>query len=233
MDEIIFLKTLKRIRWITDRDDLTEAVTSTLKLLLRRPGDKQLLSNLLGQVKVITGQLPTGGTASRRTPAVRQAALRCIVLLQSAKHGRLTRGESEELRNRRQRGRLKVLLVASLATCALYLLWLLPDRKLTSSGSEIADQMADALHSSPLGVSQRGDVKVRATREHITVSVDRLSPEDCVTAAEKIQPKITSLATLFINDIEVGRSTHDKLIRLCGATKDASLTITRMELHNH
>ncbi len=229
MEETVFLNTLKRIRWITDRDELTKVATTTLKLLLRRPSDQELLATLLTQIDAITSQLPPGGAANQRSAAVRQAAVRCVVLLQSAKHGRLTRRESDQVQARRRRRRVHVVLAATVATGALYAVLLRPAHKTPMSPSEIAEQMAEALRNSPLGVSQRGDIRIHATPSHIIVTIERLSTEDCITAAEKIQSKIPTQATLMINDTEVGRSTPEKLVRLCVAAKESSLTVTRAD----
>src|SRR5271168_3054640 len=101
MDERVFHETLKKIRWSTNRDDLTVATNTALQLLLRRPTDQQLLSSLLAQVAKVTGSLSSAKSGAQ-SAAVRQAAVRCVVLLQSAKHGRLNRSQNIELQQQRR-----------------------------------------------------------------------------------------------------------------------------------
>ena len=107
MDESIFHEALGRIRWSTDREDLGAATRMTLGLLLRRPGDQALLNSLLYQTNIIVV----------RHAEVRQAAVRCVVLLQSAKRGRLTRAE-QQARDARRRQRRMLLMMGAAATAA-------------------------------------------------------------------------------------------------------------------
>jgi hypothetical protein len=225
VDEQVFHATLKRIRWSTNREDLAAATRTTLQLLLRRPGDRQLLSELLAQVDVITSQLPARG-GERQAAAIRQAAVRCVVLLQSAKRGRLTRAQNDELQTHRRHRRVMVLLAAAVATAAIYLVIFMP--QLTGSargGAEIAAAMENALKHSRLGLTRNGDITVRATHEHTIVTAERISPEDCVIAAQRIK----SMGSLAINDVDVGRPNDDKLAKMCHQMNDATLSVTNTE----
>src|ERR1700761_550492 len=107
LDEQLFHDALGRIRWSTDRIDLADATRTTLGLLLRRPGDQALLDSLLDQANMIVA----------RQPEVRQAAVRCVVLLQSAKHGRLTRSQ-QKAREAGKRRRRVMFLMGAAATAA-------------------------------------------------------------------------------------------------------------------
>jgi hypothetical protein len=225
LDEKVFQETLKRIRWCTSREDLTAATQTTLQLLLRRPGDAQLLNSLLSQVAVITASIPAKG-GDRHAASVRQAAVRCVVLLQSAKRGRLTRAQTDELNANRRHRRVMILLAAAVGTAALYLVLLMPHLPFgAAGGAEIAAAMENALHHSRLGFTKNDNITVRATHEHTIVTADRLTPEDCLTAAQKIK----SLGSLTINDIDVGRPNDDKLTKLCYQMHDASLSVTQTE----
>jgi hypothetical protein len=108
MDEQVFLQTLKKIRWSTNRADLAIATSTALGLLLRRPADHQLLASLLAQVDKIIG---SNGSA-------RQAAVRCVVLLQSAKQGRLSRSQHKKQTRQRQ---IMLLIPAATIAVALYM----------------------------------------------------------------------------------------------------------------
>ena len=225
MDEQVFLATLKRIRWSTNREDLATATRTTLQLLLRRPSDRHLLDELLRQVNIITNQLPARG-GERHAAAIRQAAVRCVVLLQSAKRGRLTRAQNEDMQAQKRHRRVMFVLAAAVAGAAVYLVLYMP--QLTSgalSGAEIADAMENALKHSRLGLTRHGDITVRATHEHVIVTAERMTPEDCVIAAQKIK----GLGSLTINDVEVGRPNDEKLIKMCNQMHDASLSLTNTE----
>ena len=229
MDEQVFLETLKRIRWSTNRDDLVSATRTTLQLLLRRPNDQPLLASLLAQADSITGSVPTGGDSAQRAAAIRQAAVRCVVLLQSAKRGRLSRAQSDELAQSRRHRRVIVFLAAAVATAALYLVMLRPDLLKqpvrSATGEEVAATIQAAFQSSRLGLTKRGDVTIRATHEHTIVTAERLSPDDCVMVAQRVK----SMGALMINNTDVGRPSDEKLTKLCHTMHDASLTITQTE----
>ena len=107
LDEQLFHEALGRIRWSTDRTDLADATRTTLGLLLRRPGDQALLTSLLAQADSVF----------LRNAEVRKAAVRCVVLLQSAKRGRLSRAQ-EAAREARKRRRRLMLLMGAAATAA-------------------------------------------------------------------------------------------------------------------
>ena len=108
LDELLFHEALGRIRWSTDRDDLAAATRTTLGLLLRRPGDQPLLNSLLYQTNIIVV----------RHAEVRQAAVRCVVLLQSAKRGRLIRAQQDARDARKRRRRIMLLMGAATAAAA-------------------------------------------------------------------------------------------------------------------
>lgn len=113
LDERLFHQALGRIRWSTDRDDLADATRTTLGLLLRRPADQALLTSLLSQAETIV----------LRHAEVRQAAVRCVVLLQSAKRGRLTRAEQDARAARRRQRRVLLLMgAAAAAACCVVVL---------------------------------------------------------------------------------------------------------------
>jgi len=219
LDADVFNDTLKKIRWSTNRDDLAAATRTTLQLLLRRPGDQKLLKTLLTQVDSIVNRLPAGG--DKQTGAIRQAAVRCVVLLQSAKKGRLTRVQQEDKDERARHRRVMILVAATAATAALYL-FLLPQRNNVSPGHDIAAAIENALKTARLGMTRRDNVTVRATHEHTIVTAERLTPEDCLAAAQEVQ----KMGDLTINDVEVGRPNDSKLTKLCHQMNDATLTVT-------
>lgn len=87
MDEQTFQKLLKQVRASATRDDLAAATQKCLKSLLRQPADQELLQSLLAQTDALTRGLPdTKGPA--QSPEIRQAAVRCVVLLETAQKGR-------------------------------------------------------------------------------------------------------------------------------------------------
>jgi hypothetical protein len=101
VDEQNFHHTLRKIRWSIDCDDLERATEATLRMMLRRPNDQQLLDALLDQLNRIIASA-TKGNELAQPAAVRQAAVRCVALLQSAKQGRLSRSEADRQRRKRR-----------------------------------------------------------------------------------------------------------------------------------
>ncbi len=86
MDDETFQDALKRVRSSPTRNDLSAAIQSSLKTLLRKPEDRELLQSLVAQADALTRRLPN--STGEQTPEVRQAAVRCVVLLETARKGR-------------------------------------------------------------------------------------------------------------------------------------------------
>jgi len=221
LDEQVFHEKLKKIRWSTNRDDLAQATRTTLQLLLRRPGDQKLLNSLLSQLDGIIRSLPAGSSA-KQTGQIRQAAVRCVVLLQSAKKGRLTRAQQDDKDERWRHRRVQILVAATVAVAALYLVLLPHNYKFLKSNQSVAEAIVDAMKNNRLGLTKRDNITVRATHEHTIVTAERLTPEDCVAAAKEIQ----KMGDLTINDTDVGKPNETKFNTLCHKLGDATLTIT-------
>jgi hypothetical protein len=224
LDEKLFHDALKRIRWSTDRDELAKATRTTLQLMLRRPDDRALLESLLAQIAAITRQLPPGNHP-KQGAAVRQAAVRCVVILQSAKRGRLTRAQQDDRRQQRLYRAIMIGAAVAVTAAAIYLV--MPVRQLSgnATGEEVAKEIERALTSSRLGLTRHGDITIRATHEHRIVTAERLTPEDCVAAAQRVK----NLGALTINSTEVGRPSDEKFVRMCNEMQDASLTVTQTQ----
>jgi hypothetical protein len=220
LDEQVFLETLKKIRWSTNRDDLASATRTTLQLLLRRPGDEKLLNSLLSQLDgIIRGLSATRG--SKQTAEIRQAAVRCVVLLQSAKRGRLSRAQQDDQKQRAKHRRVLILIAATAATAAFYL-FLMPQRNMARPGHDVAAAIEEAMKTTRLGLTRRDNITIRATHEHTIITAERLTPEDCVAAAREVQ----AMGDLAINDTAIGRPNDSKFDTLCHQMGDATLTIT-------
>ena len=110
MDEQSFQESLKRIRTSATRDDLVAATQKSLRSLLRQPADQELLQSLLAQADSLTRSLPDG-RGGAQSPEVRQAAVRCVVLLERAQKGRPLK------KNRR----VLILAVVAAAVVGLYI----------------------------------------------------------------------------------------------------------------
>ena len=220
LDEQVFHEKLKKIRWCTNREDLHQTARSTLQLLLRRPGDQKLLNSLLSQLDGIIRSLPSGG--ERQTGQIRQAAVRCVVLLQSAKKGRLTRAQQDDKDERWRHRRVQILVAAAVAVAALYLVLLPHQYKFLKSPQSVGEAMQDVMKTSRLGLTKRDNITVRATHEHTIVTAERLTPEDCIAAAKEIQ----KMGDLTINDTAVGKPNDTKFNSLCHQMGDATLTVT-------
>jgi len=220
LDERVFHETLKKIRWSTNRDELAAATRTTLQLLLRRPTDQKLLNSFLAQVDGITRGL-SPGKSPQESAQIRQAAVRCVVVLQSAKRGRLTRADQDEEDEKRRHRRVLILVAATAATAAFYL-FLMPQRNTAVPGHDVAAAIEDALKTARLGLTKHDNVTVRATHEHTIVTAERLTPENCLAAALEVQ----NMGDLSINDTEVGRPSETKLTKLCHQMGDATLTVT-------
>jgi len=220
LDEQVFHETLKKIRWSTNRDDLASATRTTLQLLLRRPIDEKLLATLLSQLDgIVRGLSPTQGT--KQSAQIRQAAVRCVVLLQSAKKGRLSRAQQDDDKERARHRRVMILVAATAATAAFYL-FLMPKRNLMPPGHDVATAVEEALKTTRLGLTKRDNITIRATHDHTIVTAERLTPEDCIAAAREVQ----TMGDLSINDTAVGRPNDSKFNTLCRQMGDATLTVT-------
>jgi len=84
MSEKNLQNSIMRIRKAKGRDELSSAVQAALKQCLRQPGDQKLLASLLAQAESITAPLPPG-VHDQQPPEIRQAAVRCALLLDSLK----------------------------------------------------------------------------------------------------------------------------------------------------
>jgi len=220
LDEEIFHKTLKKIRWSTNRDDLASATRTTLQLLLRRPIDAKLLDSLLSQLDgIVRGLSP--GQDSKQSAQIRQAAVRCVLLLQSAKKGRLTRAQQDDDKERARHRRVMILVAATAATAAFYL-FLMPKRPVMTPGHEVATEIEEALKTTRLGLTKRDNITIRATHDHTIVTAERLTPEDCIVAAHEVQ----TMGDISINNTAVGRPNDSKFATLCRQMGDATLSIT-------
>jgi hypothetical protein len=220
LDEKVFHATLKKIRWSTNRDDLASATRTTLQLLLRRPTDQKLLNSLFSQLDSIVGRL-SSGKGDNQSAEIRQAAVRCVVLLQSAKRGRLTRSQQNDLTEKGRHRRMLILLVATAATVAFYF-FLIPQRNTVQPGHAVAAAIQDALKTTRLGLTRRDNVTIRATHDHTVVTAERLTPDDCIAAAREVQ----TMGEISINDTAVGRPNDSKFNTLCSQMGDATLTVT-------
>ncbi len=83
MDEKAFQKVLKKVRDSASRDELANAVLSGLQLTLPRPENGQLLADLQTKAANIIKNI-TAGDAKTQSAEIRQATIRCIVLLETA-----------------------------------------------------------------------------------------------------------------------------------------------------
>lgn len=79
MDDKSFQKLLAKVRGGSSRDELANSVQSGLQAILPRPEDRPLLSDLQGKAANITGVLPAAPSGE-----IRQAIVRCVLLLETA-----------------------------------------------------------------------------------------------------------------------------------------------------
>jgi hypothetical protein len=110
MDEQTFQEAVKRVRASTTRDELASAIQTSLKSLLRKPEDRDLLQSLLSQADSLTKRLPDNDGGQ-----IRQAAVRCVVLLETA-------AKDRPLKKSR---RIPILIGTAAAVGLLYILLLL------------------------------------------------------------------------------------------------------------
>lgn len=113
MDDHTFQEALKRVRASATRSDLTAAIQTSLKSLLRQPADRDLLQSLLSQAEALTRRLPDN--SGEQTPEVRQAAVRCVVLLETA----------SKARPPKKSRRIPILIGVAVAVAVLYIFLLL------------------------------------------------------------------------------------------------------------
>jgi len=86
MKERAFQNAVERVRQSTNGEDLAASVRIALTEILPQPENRELLASLLSQAETITDRLP--GFFFRTQPEeVRQAAIRCVMLLEFAREG--------------------------------------------------------------------------------------------------------------------------------------------------
>jgi hypothetical protein len=95
--EALFKALLDKIMGATDAHQLEECTLLALSLMLRRPGDKELLASLRKQVVYALDELPKNHAGKFLATDLRPVAKRCVQILKSAKEKRLSRAQQEAL----------------------------------------------------------------------------------------------------------------------------------------
>jgi hypothetical protein len=95
--EALFKALLDKIMVATDAHQLEECTLLALSLMLRRPGDKELLNSLRKQVVYALDELPKNHAGKFLATDLRPVAKRCVQILKSAKEKRLSRAQQEAL----------------------------------------------------------------------------------------------------------------------------------------
>lgn len=95
-EEALFQSLLKRLPSISDKKQLLEVGLLALQLMLRRPNDKPLLSELMGEVRQAIGAIPDNSGEDTQKRAIRQAATKTIEILKAAKQRRKSRASEQK-----------------------------------------------------------------------------------------------------------------------------------------
>ena len=88
--------------------------------MLRQPENRGLLTSLTAQAESITCRLPKNASGKQQSGEIRQAAVRCVLLLESAKNGRTGAEKPSFFKDPRV---ITVIVVAVLV--AVFYVWLL------------------------------------------------------------------------------------------------------------
>jgi len=119
MNERGFQKALKRVKESGSGEELASSVHSALSALLGQPEDRDLLVSLTAQAETITNRLPKNASG-KQLGEIRQAIVRCVLLLETAKKRR-TGGEPPSFFSDT---RVKIVLAVA-ALVAVFYAWLL------------------------------------------------------------------------------------------------------------
>ncbi|SRR5579859_4385923 len=85
MNERSFKRAVKRVRGSNSGEELASSVHAALVKMLGQPENRELLASLTAQAEAITGRLPKSASGKQQTGEIRQAAVRCVLLLESAR----------------------------------------------------------------------------------------------------------------------------------------------------
>ena len=118
MNELGFQRAVERIRQSDSGEELATSVRVALTGMLGKPEDRGLLASLTAQAESITGRLPRTAPG-KQSDEIRQAAIRCVLLLESAKNGRTGSGPAF-FKDRRV-----IIVIAVTAIVAAFYVWLL------------------------------------------------------------------------------------------------------------
>jgi len=120
MNERSFRRAVERVRGSSSGEELASSVSDALAKILGQPEDRELLASLTAQAETITGRLPKNASGGPQAGEIRQAAVRCVLLLESAKKGGSGADQPAFFKDPRV---ITVLVVAALV--ALFYAWLL------------------------------------------------------------------------------------------------------------
>jgi len=119
MNERGFQKAVKRVKESGSGEELASSVQAALSALLGQPEDRELLVSLTTQAETITNRLPKNASG-KQLGEIRQAVVRCVLLLETAKKRR-TGGEPPSFFSDT---RVKIV-IAVAALVAVFYAWLL------------------------------------------------------------------------------------------------------------
>ena len=115
MNERGYRRAVERVRQSGSGEELASSVQAALAGMLGRPENRQLLASLTAQAETITNRLPRNASG-KQSDEVRQAAVRCVLLLESARKG-MTGPSGLD--------RKVIIILAVAALVAIFYVWLL------------------------------------------------------------------------------------------------------------
>ena len=120
MNERSFQRAVQRVRGSSSGEELAASVRAALSKMLGQPENRELLASLTAQAESITGRLAKTGSGKQPAGEIRQAAVRCVLLLETAKKKGGGADQPSLLKDPRV---ITVLVVAALV--AVFYMWLL------------------------------------------------------------------------------------------------------------
>jgi len=120
MNERSFRRAVERVRGSRSGEELASSVRAALAKILGQPQDRELLASLTAQAETITARLPKNAAGGPQAGEIRQAAVRCVLLLESAKKGGTGADKPPLFKDPRV---ITVMIAAALV--AIFYMWLL------------------------------------------------------------------------------------------------------------
>lgn len=212
--QALFQTLLRKISTPIDRRQLEDATFAALRLMLRRPTDKELLDSLLFQCREIIHNLPDIIQGQKAKADLRKGSLCCIELLKQAK--KLRKPRSATPRNTQESNQIRnwslgifFLLAAAIGGLGRYYYL---ENESHHSAAQLTLQIEQAAKGGKIATHVFGGaLTVERQGERIAVKAEQVPATTCVSVAWKLIHE----GTVSINHVIAQRVTANLLSEQC------------------